>query len=60
MKSGWIPDDVRATALWEAADRAFAIYRLYAEEMVARTLQEPSASAAERFTGNPPAGCSPE
>ncbi len=60
MTFGWI-DDGRATALWEAADRAFAIYRLYAEEIAARALHEstPEVTRATQATlhpATPPSG----
>ncbi len=40
--SGWTTDDRRTTALWQAADRALATYRLYAEEMALRAAQKRS------------------
>ncbi len=57
MMFGWAADDRRAAALWEAADRAFAIYRLYAEEMAARAIQVPRPDASEGTRDDtPPAG----
>ncbi len=56
---GWTADDLRTAALWTAADRVFATYRLYAEELAARVLQARSADAGEG-SRDTSAGCSPE
>ncbi len=47
---GWTADDGRATTLWQAADRALATYRLYAEEMALRAAQKRSAETLHELT----------